>query len=317
MVPRGLALLTFLTVGSMAFAGCSGGNGGAGGDPLEAAENIDVQATATTGVIRGVVVDDAIRPVPDVEIVVAGPTPANSKTGTDGLFGFEGLDPGTYFMTAGRPGYGPTQSSVEVVAGVDDPAIVKILLIADPFSGPRVTTEIWEGFIDCSISFIAAGFAACATLGGEDDFDVDYNPAGVPDFVQSEMHWKSTQTVAPNLIMSWSRVIPGQSLLDNWEQDQGTSPLLNKADRARIDEVGLGGDMDCGGGDAGCLYIRIFNGPIDGTNPTCVPRPVLGGCTTGVGVTIKQKFTIITNVFYSTQPPEGWLYAVDGPFDPK
>lgn len=300
---------TVAMLASLVLAGCSEGSAPRPAATDQDFQDLGLQATQSTGVIRGVVVDDAVRPVAEVAISINGPTQRQATTKADGLFGFDGLEPGTYFIQANRPGYAAAQQSAEVVAGVNDPPIVKILLAADAASGPRVVTYIFDGFIECSVSFVAAGLAACSTIGyGNDRFLVEYELDDVPDFAQAEMHWKSTQAVSPNLALLWSRSVPGQTLLDNWVEDRGPSPLLIQADKARIEEVGLGSDIH--------ILTRVFNEPADGTNPGCIPRPVLGGCTTGAGVTISQAFTVLTNVFYGVVPPEGWLYAEQGPYKP-
>ena len=299
-------------------AGCSGTGNHNGKTQDTDFTPLGLQATDTTGVIRGVVFDSAIRPLADVAISITGDSVHNSTTKDDGLFGFDGLAAGTYFVQAAKPGFSPVQQSVDVVAGVRDPPVVKILMPADNSTAPHETTYLFQGYIQCSVSFVAAGLAACALVGvGDDNTQVSYPPETVPDYAQSEMAWKSTQAASPNLLIAWSRAVPNQTLLDNWEQDSGASPLLLQADRARIDEVHLGSDLDTGGGGpTGSLYIRVFNAPVDGTNPTCVPRPVLGGCTTGVGATVQQQFSVVTNLFYGYAPPADWRYDQSGPYPP-
>src|SRR5687767_10257567 len=85
-----------------------GGSGG-GGDSEDPAAGVDfdeleLEATATTGVIRGIVVDEAIRPVAGAEVGTTLPDGAGARNTTsadDGAFGFDGLPPGTYFLTIG------------------------------------------------------------------------------------------------------------------------------------------------------------------------------------------------------------------------
>ena len=42
----------------------------------------------------------------------------------------------------------------------------------------------------------------------------------------------------------------------------------------------------------------------------------LGGCAVGLGFTLQQSFTIITNVFYGFAPNPDWRYVEDGPHPP-
>lgn len=75
-------------------AGCS-----QGGSPDEADVNLPdlgLEATATTGLIRGVVVDEAIRPIEGAKISLqAGSASQETTTTPEGAFGFDGLEPGT------------------------------------------------------------------------------------------------------------------------------------------------------------------------------------------------------------------------------
>lgn len=304
-------VLSCLLAGTL-LAGCSGG-ASEGGEPAEPAfEELGLQATATTGVMRGVVVDEAIRPIAGAKVSLTGGTERETTTGAEGIFGFSGLQPGPYFVQVAKPGFVTAQASAEVVAGVAEPPIVKVLLTADPTTAPYVTTYLFEGFIECSFSLIAAGFAACATGDQLNDrFIVEYELDRPPQWVQSEMVWQSTQAISPDLNVVYSA--PGDgALLDNYAQDFGPSPLLLQVNETLAAERGLGASLD--------LMIRVFNQPIEGTNTgdpvggdDCLDRPALGGCTTGFGATIQQSFTIITNAFYGFAPDPEWRHAESGP----
>src|SRR5207244_2298361 len=115
-----------------ALAGCAS----KGASPTEpAVSGLGVKATATTGVVRGLVVDDAIRPVAGVAI---HETPGNhtAKTNAAGAFGFEGLAPGVHFLTASKPGYATVQQSSQVEAGVSDPVPVRLQVSQLPSAKP-------------------------------------------------------------------------------------------------------------------------------------------------------------------------------------
>ena len=308
---RRLPLLVSLLMASLALAGCAGDKG-ADQPADEDFDDLGLQASETTGVLRGVVVDTAIRPLAGVSVSVTGATPKEATTNADGLFGFSGLEPGTYFVRATKPGYNATQASADVVAGVAEPPIVKMLLSADPSNAPYVQTYVFEGFIECSGSFVAVGFAACSQAGlPNDKFIVEYPLDRPPQWVQSEAVWDTTQAVSPGLDVVYSYA--GEDvLLTNYVEDRGPSPLLLQANGTLAASVGLGNGTD--------LMIRVFNEPVEGTRPSdpaqgdgCVDRPALGGCATGVGFTVQQAFTIITNVFYGFAPDPSWLYNVDGP----
>src|ERR1041385_8203063 len=103
-----LRLVGALLLASVAFAGCAGSARSPSGDPLQ---DVHVAATATTGVIRGIVVDIAIHPV-------AGARTLRTNSSATGAFGFQGLPAGTYFIEAHRRGYATSRTGVDVEAGV-------------------------------------------------------------------------------------------------------------------------------------------------------------------------------------------------------
>lgn len=294
-------------------AGCTQANPAPAPEGEADFDDLGLQADETTGVMRGVVIDDAIRPLVGVLINVTGTAAHSTTTNDEGLFGLSNLEPGTYFVSASKAGFLPTQQSVEVIAGVEEPPIVKILLTADATTAPFAQTHAFDGYIECSVSFVAAGLAACSAVGlPNDKFIVTYSLERPPQWIQSEMHWASTQAVSPELDLVYSA--PGSgALLDNYAEDYGPSPLLIQVNQTLAANRSLGAGAD--------LMVRVFNQPIEGTETgdpvggdDCIDRPFLGGCTTGVGVTLQQRFTILTTVFYGYQPPADWLYVVDGPY---
>jgi hypothetical protein len=110
-------------------------------------------ATSTTGVIRGVIVDNAILPVLGVTVKILA-LAKETMTNDAGAFGFSNLDPGTYFLEISKPGYNTTQSSATVVAGEAKPPIVKIQITPNPTTQPYVESTTLAGHLACG----AAGF---------------------------------------------------------------------------------------------------------------------------------------------------------------
>ena len=100
---RGVRLTVILLATSL-LAGCATQDAGSGASNTD--PGVDVQPTETTGIIKGVVVDQAIKPLGKaiVTIKAAGKTITNT-TNANGGFGFEGLEPGTYFVVASKAGY--------------------------------------------------------------------------------------------------------------------------------------------------------------------------------------------------------------------
>lgn len=292
-------------------AGCT--SGGDGGKPADdPTQGLGLEATETTGVLRGVVVDEAVRPIADVDIAILGPAALNATTNAEGAFGIDGLQPGTYFVTATKAGFKTVQQSADVVAGQDEPPLLRMQLLSDPTTQPFFEAYVFEGYMQCSVSVVAVGFAACSELPqgvGTDNFDVSYTLGKTPDWLQSEMIWDSTQTVSDGMSMSYSASGDG-ALLTNWAEAEGSSPLLIQTNRTLNAQWNIGNGTD--------LYIRVFNAPVEGTRPPdaangddCVDRPALGGCLTGVGVTVQQQFKIYTQAFYGYTPDPSWRFSDD------
>lgn len=146
-------LLTALMLLSMlGLAGCAT-------TPSEEAERLqeavqdvpDVEATSTTGGIRGVVVDERITPIKDAQIEVVG-ADKTATTLDDGLFAISGLEAGEYFIKVSHPLYAPAQQNVQVVAGEEEPKAVKIQLTRTVFGEPYKQTIKFDGFIVCSVN---------------------------------------------------------------------------------------------------------------------------------------------------------------------
>lgn len=132
-------------------AGCmAGGKAPRDASSLDAAlEDVTVETTATLGGIRGVVVDEAIRPVPNA--AVNGTTgELSTTTGPEGTFSFERVEPGTYFFTVSGAGFLPVQAQAQVVAG--EVITLRVQLLADLSPVPFHETFVKEGFIQYGAS---------------------------------------------------------------------------------------------------------------------------------------------------------------------
>lgn len=304
----GVRAIPVLALLSMALAGCSGG-GDPAADELTPADfkELELQATDTKGIIRGVVVDDAIRPIGGAKVDLRGGAgPRTTLSSADGLFGFDDLEPGTYFLQVSRLGFETTQVSAEVVAGVAEPPIVRVLLATDlSFVSPYFEQFIFEGFMECSTGAAAGGgyvyFNACAS--SEEAFPNDktfesYTLSGYPEWVQSEMIWESTQAVSTSMAHNFAY---RNDETDGWQDQtaEGPSPLLNTMDNETAKEYLEGEEFE--EGDNLTLNMRIFTRATDGTGPA---------------LTFQQRFTVYTTVFYGYLPPEGWTLRESGEVPP-
>jgi hypothetical protein len=325
-----LAVLLALSTTSVVLAGCS--EDAKEPEPEVDFDGLGLDATATTGVLRGVVVDTAIRPVAGVSLSATGPAGAKATTtsNAEGVFGVDGLAPGDWFIIANKTGFRETQQSASVVAGVAEPPIVKILLEADPSNAPFFDSYVLAGFIQCSVRPMFLALQCGAT--DEDIVHAEYEFARAPEFVQSEMVWESTQAAGDELSLS-IRCLPGDT--DPAEKcpegqrgiarSEGKSPQVARINRTLAEEWALGVNP---------LVVDLFaygRTDLDAYNETTVDeaqepatgKPCLdwngvvfppGTCVrlTGPGFIINQKVDVFTHLFYGFAPPEGWQFSVDG-----
>ena len=292
---------------ALALAGCSDGGGDAPDDGLE--------ATATTGVLRGLVVDDAIRPLANATIVLT-PGGLALHSDADGMFGADGLAPGMYLLAATKPGYQAAQGSAEVAADVSEPRIVKLQLAADTsYVAPYFEQYTFEGYIECSTGFYLTpeiyGYDSVCSRSvppanepvfTNDRVDYSYILTGYPMWVQDEMVWQSTQNAGHWLNHNFYYPDP-EELDGNMDLFViGPSPLLNVMNATTAKQYVEGvGYPDGEQGAQFLLRARIFTWSEDSQ---------------GAAMTLQQRFTIYTTVFYGYTPSEGWLFSSGEPVPP-
>ena len=280
-------------------------------------EGLGLEATATTGVIRGLVVDEAIKPVVGATVTLTG-TPQTATTDANGLFGFEGLEARTHFLEVTKPGFRATQQSAEVVAGVAEPAITKVLLVADPTSLPYVVVHSYEGYIQCSFKAANVVFDASSCdpqgatgLSQNDDSAPWFAVTGQPLLYQSEMAWQSNQQLGTGLVtiqLACNEDDCSETDDNRLCNVRGHSPLI-----CRVNATMSSDGMEGGGGGHGLeeaglgtdnmgYSVSMFSNCFE-----CVPGTVLG-----VGVVLEQRFQVYNHLFYGYLPPEGWAFLTDG-----
>src|SRR5688572_2997273 len=96
---RGIVALSLC---GLLLAGCSSSPEGDGAGPDFS--DLGLDASDTTGLIRGIVVDDAIRPVAGANVTLT-PGGQTARTTANGTFGFDGLAAGSYFLAVELYGY--------------------------------------------------------------------------------------------------------------------------------------------------------------------------------------------------------------------
>ena len=312
--------LVFLVAAAFLLAGCSAG----GSDPVVTAEgngvdfsDVEVQVSASTGAIRGVVVDEAIRPIAKAKVAVSAA--GVNKTGdTDegGRFAFSGLKPGTYFIRAEHLLYEAVQVSAEVAAGVE-PAITKVQMKAKFDQKPFHQQMKFQGFIACGYQAVLLT-APCVT---------DYSTVACAGGCVPEAHDTLTgiqgdhRAINTTVDAQWQTIVMEMT----WEPNgQGTSDemgmLLSYDQRTASEWFGnVEGPRP--------LMLRFETGAkhpsSQGTKRPMVEVEgaqdllILGsikGSQEDVGVNVNQDFTIIQTNFYNAKPPADWSFIRGDPF---
>lgn len=310
MVAKAVATLCVLVLAS-ALAGCTASSGKSSSGTSTPADfsNLALEATPTTGVIRGVVVDEAIRPLANATVAIARDPAHVTTTKADGVFGFDNLAPGTYFLQIKRVGYLDVQQSAEVVAGVAEPKAVRVQLTRDASFLAYVEATVYDGFIECTTSILVLCGAPNVVTGDNvtnDRFAWDAYFAANASLIQAEMVWQSTQALSPGLYFEMENLDgkcdpPNTSFLNN---TQGESPIYATVNASMIAENKIGPDCP--------IWMSIFS-----LGPVCSPEtppstPVVGALSHCPGFTLEQRFTMYMHAFHGYLPPTGWRFAVDG-----
>lgn len=315
-----LAILALLLL-----AGCSSDPGADSTDPAADIDFGDARATDTTGIIRGLVVDGTVRPLQGATAVIAQLN-RSATTGVDGQFAFSGLEPGLYFLFVSMENYTTTQSQAEVVAGVDEPAITKVILQRLESTKPYVEVISKTGFLTFGVAVGITSLGSTLYGGiGEDDAIWNVQYTQLPMWAQGELVWDQTQPGGGMLIFEMVRgnddnVYRGyretaeSPALAYWN----TTVLLSEADNVTDPEHGI--DFRYFGGPHPMLAP---GGPVvptqDSGNPACTTvdttDAVLGPrslCAFGYGTTVQQRTDAYIHNFYNFVPPPGWRFTVDG-----
>jgi hypothetical protein len=309
-----VALLLLAGVG---LAGCSGGKA----PPKPVVPDDGLQATATTGVLRGVVVDQAIRPLANATVVLAGTPPRDVRTKGDGTFGFDGLAAGSYLLKASKLGYFGASQTAQVVAGLGNPDAVKMQLVADPQFRAYSEAFVYDGFIECTSS--AAVLCGAPNVvsdfwcqGGFDPFlppqclgNITNDRFTFTQFygpnmtmVQAELVWESTQAASPELFYqqeSLTQDCNQTTLSSDLNHTGGPSPQFTRihSDVLRAFDIG----PKCG------IYYSVFAGDATG-DPS--------GQGAGAGVAAEQRFKFFIHSFYGYEPPADWRFSADSTVPP-
>lgn len=331
MRPR--ALLALLAIAAVALGGCT----------AKAPAAAPLTATATTGVLHGLVVDGAVHPVAGANVTVrVGNGTQTSTTGPDGLFRFAGLEPGNYLVQVTKAHFMQAQQAVDVHAGVDDPPLAKFVIEFQADSLPFADVYKYDGFYECgayqvricSNVNIATWVVICADSGGKvcignvtNDRSLlfQYVQGGL-SYLQSELSWDSTVDTGKVLTMlmggGTDAELKAGVNLPAFNSTTGPSPLVGRVTNhegpgawcARVPNPPCQTPDTLNSSKIGterALLVQIDTGPTYDTGMDCV---AFSPC--GAGFSAQQRFSLYTTAFYRYEPPADWLFSTTGEVPP-
>lgn len=282
-------LVTFAII----LAGCSSA------PPEPVAEAPDaLMATETTGLLRCVVVDEAINPIAGAMVIIAGQI---THTADDGLCGADGLEPGPLDIHVSKRGHSTAMLTIVVEAGQADPEPIRIVLPVDPETMPYTQSFKHDAHIACSSTWLSA--CGHPALAGQtsDTSRVRMTLDDIPFRLAVEAIWTSTQPLGDDLLMV---VGSGEPNANNaYEGRRGPSPL--GVTYGPLDGYKMALDQQD-------LHVRLFASEALGTGRPCTPPTVYNYCANGVGVVIQQDVEVFVHAFHNWAPPQNWRFSVDG-----
>jgi hypothetical protein len=306
---------TVLAVACLALAGCA--SPGAE-EPQTDFSDLDLAVTEDTGAIRGIVVDERIRPVAGASVKLTGGLERTTTSDDQGRFVFSGLTPGTYFLTVTSPAHKEVQSSADVVAGLEEPPLVRVqlerLFQQDPYS-VQVTRE---GFFECSQA--GAGLYASSNCVYDPYRWALGSPSPsqpVDNVTQQEREWHSD--VSPGwqqlvFEMSWAPTSQGTStsmgiVISTYKPEregthhfaelEGGSPIRGQIDVGEEHETASGvepTEIPEEGMANMSYFVSVRPSPDSTCAVLCAPP----------GLAVNQQFTLYLTMFHYGVPPEGW-----------
>jgi len=301
---RGLPWVAVLLSAALALAGCS--DGGTSDEPDF--EDVEVEVTEDTGAVLGVVVDTAIQPVAKATVTLSGDN-RTAETDERGRFSFSKVSPGAHFLTVTKPGYTKGQSSVDVVAGLETPGLVKIqierLFDQDPFS----EQVKFQGFLACGYqtNVVARVTAPCVT----DYTSIVVSGGAAPQLREVQ---GDTRDYLVEIGDGWQRLVFEMT----WEPSaQGTATGMHMT---VSQEERTAADWFASYGSANPMRFQVdvgVPGPEQQGQPEMIPpsgHPALlvfmnvDGMGDPFAMAVNQGFEVIQSNFYFGLPPEDWSF---------
>jgi len=321
--------LAFLLVATV-LAGCAGGSPSADDTvpPGTNFDDIDVPVSATTGAIRGIAVDERIVPIEGATVKVTGAAVDEStQTDAEGRFVFGDLEPGTYFLAASSPLHASAQASVEVVAGVAEPPLTRVLMERLFAQEPFVEQQKFDGFIQCNQAGVVYASAPCITdftglAGGSVNGTGPCTAGGcAPQLRRILTEQRGFRTaVGPG----WQSIILEMVWTESSDtfEEMGITFSFNETQRpgthwyARSESLSpLWMEIKVGVPGPG---EQIPEGtpemiPAEGHNDLYYFVGVRTSDAHPVAVAVNQQFQVFQTSFYFAVPPEGWSFVNNDP----
>lgn len=302
-----LAVLTPLLFATL--AGCAGG----GASP-QSSDDLDAEGA----ILRGVVLDTELRPIPNALIKAGGFDPA--LTGEDGRFELAGLPPGDIRVTVYALGYHSASRSATLIHG--DAVFLQFTIERLPIEEPYLELLIYRGYDICSASVLySAGYIAPCLLGARSAvFWVEVRDAWA--YGVFEMEWHSAESM---LFASTHRPNVCNTGEPCWGIEVGRSPIRMDAKPDDLEIAKRHALQD----DKAKLYpVGAFTMVLDSVyagfgreelNQTAGAQcaslnPSLGlarrfGCPLGVGYSLGVSFHYYHTIFYVQVPSQPELYS--------
>jgi hypothetical protein len=258
-----------LLLAAIVLAGCTGGS--AGDDTPEGLP--DVKPTEEgKGAIGGVVVDEAIRPIPGAVVSLTSLS-LNVTTGDEGTFSWSDLEPGTYFISVRAPRFISVQSSAEVVAG--ETSFVRVQLAADTSPLPYQETYQKTGFMQA--------------WGGIGQFVIENQQDNGSALCDCRLYFTPVGSLSAAIYEAfWEWTVPDPA---------------NQAELYYVVEQ-LEGDADESGYCYSPCNVHIGG---DSFTPNVQAYARLDG--PDLWVAYNQQFELFVTLFYNGDAPSGWTIA--------
>ncbi len=286
-------------------------------DSLELPE---IEVGASTGGIRGVVIDETIRPVAGAKVTI---TASGTSTTSDdmGRFAFSNVAPGPHFLRVEHPLHQTAQTSVEVEAGVATPAPVKVLMTRLFEADPYISNMKFDGFFECSqagLLLLIYSSSNCVT-------DYTKRFTGPPGLAQPLDNVTNQQR-------EWHADVDGGWASLVWEitwepTSSGTSGNMGiVVSTYKPDRDGSHWFANAGGASPLRLQINATeqHPTASGMEPTMIPEEGMTDMSFFVSVrqdnwpvpavALQQDFTVFLTMFHYLPPPPGWSFVAGDDF---